>query len=81
VEAYLNELNSESPAGAPRRARRAWTIIRHATLGVGLLIAALQYYLIDIYVQIASLQRVQFLTPDAAPALQRSALELLRLLC
>lgn len=68
----------------PHRVERRWTIARHATLGVGLLIAILQYYLIDIYVQILSLQRVEFLNPDALPAassIRRSALEVLRLLC
>ena len=49
------------------RAQRRWDVLKHATLGVGLLIAVLQYYLIDIYVQILSLQRVQFLTPDVLP--------------
>ena len=58
----------------------AWTIARRATLGVGLLIAVLQYYLIDVYVQIGSLQRVEFLNPDPLP-LRKSALELLILLC
>ena len=44
---------------------------------VGLLIAVLQYYLIDIYVEILSMQRVLFISP-AVPALRRSALEVLR---
>ena len=66
-------------SGAPRPADRRWTIARHASLAVGLLIALLQYYLIDIYVQILSMQHVQFLTPETAPVLRKSAVEVLRL--
>ena len=64
----------------PERARRRWALVKHATLAIGLLIAVLQYYLIDIYVHILALQRVQYLTPEALPALRRSALEVLRFL-
>jgi hypothetical protein len=46
-------------------------------LGVGLLIAVLQYYLIDIYVEILSMQRVQFINP-ADSSLRRSAIEAIR---
>lgn len=78
LESYLDELRAR--AGSPRPARRRWTIAKNALLGAGLLIAVLQFYLIDIYVEIASMQRVQFLNP-AEPALVRSALELLRSFC
>jgi hypothetical protein len=77
LEAYLNELKSRTAAGRPAR---AWAAAKHAALAAGLLIAVLQYYLMDIYVQIESMQRVQFLNPDA-PVLQKSALEVLRFLC
>lgn len=79
-EAYLGELRGGAQGAQPGRAQRRWAIVKHATLAVGLLIAVLQYYLIDIYVQILSLQRVQYLTPAALPALRRSALEVLRFL-
>lgn len=79
LEDYLNELRSRAPAQAGRPAR-AWAAAKHAALAAGLLIAVLQYYLMDIYVQIESMQRVQFLNPDA-PVLQKSALEVLRFLC
>lgn len=78
LEAYLNEVKAQ--AAQPSRTARRWAIVKHATLGVGLLIAVLQYYLIDIYVQVASLQGVQFFNP-VAPPVRKSALELLRLLC
>lgn len=83
MEAYLNELKTQAQNVRPSRAARRWAIAKHATLGVGLLIAVLQYYLIDVYVQIISMQRVQFLNPEATPMPQtiRSALEVLRLLC
>jgi hypothetical protein len=83
LDAYLQELKAKAQQAAPSRAERRWTIARHATLGVGLLLAALQYYLIDIYVQILSMQRLQFLNPEATPVqlLQRSAREVLRFLC
>jgi hypothetical protein len=77
LEAYLNEVSAQ--AAQPRHSARRWAIVKHATLGVGLLIAVLQYYLIDIYVQVASLQGMQFFNPVAAPV-RKSALELLRLL-
>jgi hypothetical protein len=81
LEDYLNELKSRVPAAAPAdRPARAWAAAKHAALAAGLLIAVLQYYLMDIYVQIESMQRVQFLNPDV-PALQKSALEVLRFLC
>jgi hypothetical protein len=80
LEAYLNELKSPGPAARTGRPARLWTTARHAALAAGLLIAVLQYYLMDIYVQIESMQRVQFLNPDV-PALQKSALEVLRFLC
>ena len=78
LEAYLNELKDRAPRAG--RAARLWGIARQATLGAGLLIAVLQYYLMDIYVQMESMQRVHFLNPDA-PLLRKSALELLRFLC
>jgi hypothetical protein len=80
LDDYLNELEARAQAAQPRRAGRRWSIAKHATLGVGLLIALLQYYLIDIYVQIETLQHVRFLSPDA-PVLQKSAIEVLRFLC
>jgi hypothetical protein len=76
VRAYLDELKARR--APPRPADRRWAIARHASLAVGLLIAVLQYYLIDIYVQIFAMQRVQFLTPETAPVLRKSALEVLR---
>ncbi len=80
LEDYLNELKSRTPAAQASRPARAWAAAKHAALAAGLLIAVLQYYLMDVYVQIESLQRVQFLNPDV-PALQKSALEVLRFLC
>jgi hypothetical protein len=80
LEAYLNELKSRTAAARAGRPARAWSAAKHAALAAGLLIAVLQYYLMDIYVQIESMQRVQFLNPDS-PALQKSALEVLRFLC
>lgn len=79
LEDYLNELKGSVPDTHSRRPGRLWAIAKQATLGAGLVIALLQYYLMDIYVQMESLQRVQFLNPDA-PLLQRSALEVLRFL-
>ena len=74
----MNELRSKAQSAGPdERARRRWAIAKHATLAVGLLIAVLQYYLIDIYVQILSMQRVQFIDP-ADSSLHRSALEAIR---
>lgn len=46
--------------GTSRSIRRAWTRVRHAILALGLVIAVLQYYLIDVYVQIISLPHVGF---------------------
>ena len=80
LEDYLSELRARARAAQPRAVARRWSVAKHATLAVGLLIALLQYYLIDVYVQIESLQRVHFLSPDA-PVLQKSALEVLRFLC
>jgi len=84
LDAYLTELRARKLGPQPTRAQRRWSALKHATLGVGLLIAVLQYYLIDIYVQILSLQRVQFLTPDVLPVqhpIQRSVLDLLSYFC
>jgi hypothetical protein len=80
LEAYLDELKSRAAAPRTGRPARAWAAAKHAALAAGLLIAVLQYYLMDVYVQIESMQRVQFLNPDA-PVLQKSALEVLRFLC
>lgn len=80
LEDYLNELKASASGAQPGRPARLWTIARQATLGAGLAIALLQYYLMDVYAQIESLQRVQFLTTDA-PLLRKSALEVLRFLC
>ena len=79
-EAYLSELRSNPRSAPTERVRRRWAVVKHATLAFGLLIAVLQYYLIDIYVQILALQRVKYVTPAALPALRRSALEVLRFL-
>lgn len=79
LEAYLNELRARSEGAPPKSAVRRWAVAKHATLGVGLLIAVLQYYLIDVYVEILSLQRVQFLSP-VEPVIRRSALHLWRML-
>lgn len=81
LEAYLAELRANAGrAQPPVRAQRAWSVAKHATLAAGILIAGLQYYLMGIYVEISSMQRVQFLNPDL-PALQHSALEVLQRLC
>jgi hypothetical protein len=63
----------------PQTRRNGWSIARHALLASGLLIAVLQFYLMHIYVEILSLQRVEFFNPAAA--VQHSALEVLRRLC
>ena len=78
LESYLSELKARTDAPAPRP--RHWTIAKHALLAAGLLIAVLQFYLIDIYVEIASMQRVQFLNPADSPLI-RSALQVLRQFC
>ena len=80
LEAYLNDLKAHSEPAPAKSLDRRWAIAKHAVLGAGLLIAVLQYYLIDIYVEIVSMQRVQFIDP-ADSSLHRSALELLRLFC
>lgn len=64
-----------------RSTKTLWTLARHAMLGVGLVIALLQYYLIDIYVQIATLPGVRFVSPGELPALKTSAASLLSALC
>lgn len=79
LEAYLNELKASEEPAQPRLLDRRWAVAKHAVLGVGLLIAVLQYYLIDIYVEILSMQRVLFLSP-AGSTLRRSALEAIRYL-
>ncbi len=80
LESYLKELKArEVPAQAKPQEQR-WATVKHALLGVGLLIAVLQYYLIDVYVQILALQRLQVFNP-VQPVLHHSALELLRLFC
>jgi hypothetical protein len=56
LEAYLGELRQRQ-AG---RARNPWTRLRHGILAIGLVISVLQYYLIDVYVQIISLPHVNF---------------------
>ena len=63
----------------PKVGRKGWTIAKHALLASGLLIAVLQFYLMHIYVEIMSLQRVEFFNPAAA--VQHSALEVLRRFC
>lgn len=80
LEAYLNELKARGERAPPKSLDRRWAIARQAVLGFGLLIAVLQYYLIDIYVEIVSMQRVQFINP-ADSALHRSALEAIRFFC
>ena len=77
LESYLNELKARQEPAQAKSLDRRWAVAKHAVLGVGLLIAVLQYYLIDIYVEIVSMQRVLFLSP-AGSALRRSALEALR---
>ena len=77
LESYLNDLRAGEQPVQPKSLDRRWAVAKHAVLGVGLLIAVLQYYLIDIYVEIATMQRVLFISP-AGPALRRSALEAFR---
>ena len=79
LEAYLAELRASAQAAQPDPAQRRWAIFKHATLATGMLIAGLQYYLIHIYVQMSSMERVQFFNPQF-PVLRKSALEILRLL-
>jgi hypothetical protein len=81
LEAYLNELKARGELAQAKPLDRRWAIAKQAVLGVGLLIAVLQYYLIDIYVEILSLQRVQFINPADSALLRRSALELVRFFC
>ncbi len=80
LEAYLNELKAREEPAQARTPDRRWAVAKQALLGVGLLIAVLQYYLIDVYVQILALQRLQVFNP-VQPVLHRSALELLSLFC
>ncbi len=82
LEAYLNELKAREEPAQARSPERRWTVVKHALLGVGLVIAVLQYYLIDVYVQILALQRLQvFNTVQPVLVLHRSALEFLSLFC
>lgn len=79
ADSLREELHAEIETALARRLPgRGWAIGRHVSLALGLLIAVLQYYLIDIYVQIVSMQHVQFLTPETVPVLRKSALEVLR---
>ena len=80
LEAYLDELKARGEPAPVKPLDRRWAIAKQAVLGFGLLIAVLQYYLIDIYVEIASMQRVQFLNP-ADSALIRSSVQVLRHFC
>jgi hypothetical protein len=80
LEVYLNELEARNKSAQPGALERRWTIAKQAVLGAGLVMAALQYYLIHVYVEIASMPRVQFFNPLDA-ALHRSGVELLRLFC
>ena len=77
LEAYLDELKARGEPAPVKPLDRRWAIAKQAVLGFGLLIAVLQYYLIDIYVEILSMQRVQFINP-ADSSLRRSALEAIR---
>jgi hypothetical protein len=66
VRSYVAEIEARV-AGGPT-ARRGWLIARHGVLAVGLAIATLQYYFMDVYVQIASLPSITLLAvaPRAA---------------
>jgi len=73
----MHALSESAPEANPRR--NGWMIARHALLASGFVIAALQFYLMHVYVEILSLQRVEFFNP--ATAVQHSALEVLRRFC
>lgn len=75
VRRYLAEV----PASSPRSVPRKWMLARRATLAAGLVLAFLQYYLIDIYVQIMSLPSITLGNPTDAKPAQQSMLALLRL--
>ena len=62
------------------RTRRTWIALRQAVLGLALVLAFLQYYLLDVYVQIISLPSITFLGPSGHEAAHQSAVELLLLL-
>ena len=55
-----------------------WALARRTLLGMGLLLAFLQYYLINVYIQIVFMPSLAFPGPASNMPLQRSMLELLR---
>lgn len=59
------------PLGCPST-RRCGHQIKHGVLAVGLALAFFQYYILGVYVEIASLPSITFLNPPSAQPSQRS---------
>ena len=72
---YVRQIRAATLASP---SRTGWTFARRTVLATGLLLSFLQYYLIDVYVQIISMPSITFLAAPSNPPLQRSMLELLR---
>ena len=62
VAAYVARMRAAGPSGTTRA--RTWIALRLAVLSLMLVLAFLQYYLMDVYLQIMSLPSITFLEPS-----------------
>ena len=72
VSAYLAEVRAV--ANQPAKLSPAWVSLKRGVLSLGFVLALLQYYMLDVYIQIASLPSITLLAPVSAPH-QRSDAE------
>jgi hypothetical protein len=70
IQAYVREVSARKATDEPRV--RRWLTVKKATLVALLAFGVIQYYMLDVMLQIVSMPTTTFFVPARAPVMQKS---------
>jgi len=70
IQTYVRELSARKATDEPRV--RRWLTVKKATLVALLAFGVIQYYMLDVMLQIVSMPTTTFFVPARAPVMQKS---------
>ena len=70
IQAYVREISARKASDEP--AVRRWLTVKKATLIALLAFGVIQYYMLDVMLEIVSMPTTTYFVPARAPAMQRS---------
>jgi hypothetical protein len=70
IQAYVRALSARKASDEP--AVRRWLTVKKATLAALLAFGVIQYYMLDVMLEIVSMPTTTFFVPARAPVMQKS---------